>query len=335
MTVISELPQSSVRLKRHIFIGSSVEGLGRAREIAALINDDATECRLWNTTFEPGYTAFDALERMLTECCAAVFIVTPDDKATIRGRTVAVPRANIMLEFGLVAGRLGRHNIAICQYGGAELPSDLKGLTVIEMEPGQPPPCGTESDADGFKLRAEDTLTKWSARLLPTAEMIPRTATVHGYTGRWTFDLHLDHWRGLEISNLSYCQANGSIELYIDATGVTGHGFIFGHLTFKLVPLQAPAQPAFQGELRFCHQITNLVCDRSGGVRFTSRAFALMQVNAFGTPLPEIGSLADVPEPWPFVWDLRPSADPRSLEGTIDAENPGRTTGALRAIKND
>jgi hypothetical protein len=189
MTVISELPQSSVRLKRHIFIGSSVEGLGRAREIAALINDDATECRLWNTTFEPGYTAFDALERMLTECCAAVFIVTPDDKATIRGRTVAVPRANIMLEFGLVAGRLGRHNIAICQYGGAELPSDLKGLTVIEMEPGQPPPCGTESDADGFKLRAEDTLTKWSARLLPTAEMIPRTATVHGYTGRWTFDL--------------------------------------------------------------------------------------------------------------------------------------------------
>jgi predicted nucleotide-binding protein len=49
---------------------------------------------------------------MLMECCAAVFVATPDDDATIREKHVRMPRANVMLEFGLVAGRLGRHNIA-------------------------------------------------------------------------------------------------------------------------------------------------------------------------------------------------------------------------------
>ena len=70
--------------------------------------------RLWPTIFEPGSLTFEALEEMLMECCAAVFVATPDDPAVMREKKVALPRANVMLEFGLVAGRLGRHTIALC-----------------------------------------------------------------------------------------------------------------------------------------------------------------------------------------------------------------------------
>src|SRR5436305_14932089 len=104
-----------------------------------------------------------------------------------------MPRANILLEFGLVAGRLGRHNIALCQYGCAELPSDLKGLTVIKMDPdaSAPPPS---LNKDEFRQRAFQELRSWSYLLVATAERIARTDIVHGYTGRWRFNSQLEIW---------------------------------------------------------------------------------------------------------------------------------------------
>src|SRR5262245_13140659 len=117
---------------REIFIGSSSEGEECAKEIGRLLSRDrGVRCLMWREIFEPGFLTFEALEEMLLRCCGAVFVATPDDHSQIRGRSVNAPRANIMLEFGLVAGRLGRHNIALCQYGYAELPSDLQALTVI------------------------------------------------------------------------------------------------------------------------------------------------------------------------------------------------------------
>jgi hypothetical protein len=335
VTTSGASPCAPVVLKRRIFIGSSSEGLERAKHVAQVIASDTTAPQLWSGIFEPGYLTFEALEQMLAEADAAIFIATPDDKAIIRGRNLSVPRANILLEFGLVAGRLGRHNIAICQYGGTELPSDLKGLTVIEMDPPEAPPDAPATFADDYRRHSEELLKGWTSRLLPTAEMVPRTDTVHGYTGKWTFDMHLDHWRGVDIDPTSYAEGSGSVELFVEASGKTGHGLVWGHLTFKLTNHDVPGQPPFQGEVRFCHEISNVVCDASGGVCFTTRTFALQKMMASGTPPPTVGTLTDLPEPWPFAWELRCGASPRTLEGCLNAENPGRTSGTLRLIKVD
>ena len=118
-----------------IFVGSSTEGLDKARQICDLFSRDGdAKAILWTEIFEPGFLTLEALEEMLRRCCSAVFVVNPDDQMEIRGKTVRTPRANVMLEFGLVAGRFGHHSVAVCQYGGAELPPDLQGLTVICME---------------------------------------------------------------------------------------------------------------------------------------------------------------------------------------------------------
>jgi predicted nucleotide-binding protein len=81
-----------------------------------LSHEQDTRSVEWTEVFQPGYLTFEALEAMLLRCCGAVFVATPDNQSVIRGEKVSSPRANIMLEFGLVAGRMGRHNIALCQY---------------------------------------------------------------------------------------------------------------------------------------------------------------------------------------------------------------------------
>ena len=147
---------------------------------------------------------------MLGECCGAVFVATPDDCTTIGDKTVSIPRSNVMLEFGLVAGRMGRHSTALCRYGGAVLPSDLKGLTDIPMDPCSA--SGEQVDAEKFRDDAEEKLRHWCKHLLATAETVPRTDIVHGYTGSWDFNLQLRRWRCLEISPPSFVQVHGSFD---------------------------------------------------------------------------------------------------------------------------
>src|SRR4051794_6161988 len=114
-------------MKRRIFIGSSSEAFDKAGHIRdVLATEEDVQGMVSTDICERGFLTFEALEVMLRECCAAVFVVSPDDELNIRGKVFKVPRANVMLEFGLVAGRFGRHSVAVCQYGGAELPSDLE-----------------------------------------------------------------------------------------------------------------------------------------------------------------------------------------------------------------
>jgi hypothetical protein len=134
---------------------------------------------------------------------------------------------------------------------------------------------------------------------------------------------------------MSYAEGSGSVDLFVEATGKTDHGLVWGHLTFKLANHDRTDQPPFQGELRFCHEISNVVCDAAGGICFTTRTFALQKMMGSGTPPVTLGSLSDLPEPWPFAWELRCSAAPRTLEGCLKADNPGRTNGTLRLVKAD
>ena len=86
--------------KRHVFIGSSSEYLAEVARIKQLLDNDSVECVPWTSVFQPGYLTFEALEKMLLDCGAAVFLATPDDEAEIRLEKVSTPRANVMLEFG-------------------------------------------------------------------------------------------------------------------------------------------------------------------------------------------------------------------------------------------
>jgi hypothetical protein len=299
-------------MRRQIFVGSSTEGLDQARAVCGILRDPETECVLWTSVFEPGFVTLEALEKMLLECCAAVFVITPDDETMIRNRSVKTPRANVMLEFGLVAGRLGRHNIALCQYPQAELPSDLTGLTVIPMAGG-----GASSSQN-----AEEKLRAWKSLLLATARNVARTYVVHGYTGRWRFDVTLTRWRGAAIDEGSYAVVNGLVDLLVAPGGDSGRGCAHGNLTFELQERTAE-RGHYQGEFQICHRIDGASCELDGGLQLTSSIWALHKRTASGQAWPELMGLDGPPERFQFRWQLKPTADSRTLQGTFAMEEAG------------
>lgn len=89
---------------RQIFVGSSSVDQGLAEEIAKrMFNDVVGEC--WTKAFPLGLLTFEALERMLRTCVRAVFVVSADEHGH--------PNDNVMIELGLVAGRMGRTIVAL------------------------------------------------------------------------------------------------------------------------------------------------------------------------------------------------------------------------------
>jgi hypothetical protein len=312
---------------RRVFVGSSTESLDKAESIChALSSIEDTQGVLWKEFFEPGYFTFEALEVMLRQCCAAVFIATPDDEAEVRGRKVRCPRANVLLEFGLVAGRLGPHCVAVCRYGGAELPSDLTGLTVIEMGASE-----RELNLPVSKL-AKEKLRAWASDLVATIERVPRTDVVHGYTGRWDFTVKFDTWRDLSIVAPSHALVEGAFDLFIPPAGHIGRGLAQGRLYFRV---HGRDEDFYQGEFRTAHEITNAVCLKDGRLEFTSRAFAMQKVIATGTAPPQLVGMDFAPEPWSLQWSLCPISEPRSFVGKVTAEDTGVSQGAVKATKLD
>src|SRR6476660_4708327 len=122
----AEPKSSSEALPKMIFIGSSskVEDLRLASEVAKSLTTDTVIPKCWTEEFPLGLLTFEALERMLRMCAGAVFIVTGDKAHDLNN--------NVMIELGLVAGRMGRTRVALCASGKATLPSDLDALTRIE-----------------------------------------------------------------------------------------------------------------------------------------------------------------------------------------------------------
>src|SRR5437867_814729 len=91
------------------FIGSSSEGEPYAEALRVHLDDAGVPVELWSLeTFAAGDTTIETLEREMSRCSFAAFVVTPDDVTIKRGDRKLAPRDNVMLEYGMFLGRIGR-----------------------------------------------------------------------------------------------------------------------------------------------------------------------------------------------------------------------------------
>src|SRR5579859_1471750 len=93
--------------KPRIFIGSSTEGKAIAEQVKNELSDMA-ECKIWYKQFDLGSSAFEELANKLSLYDYGILIATGDDITQSRKATKHSVRDNIVFEFGLFSGRLGR-----------------------------------------------------------------------------------------------------------------------------------------------------------------------------------------------------------------------------------
>jgi hypothetical protein len=118
-----------------IFIGSSSEGREVARNLEAELGDTCEVVRWDRDVFEPSGYALDSLVEVAAGVDFAVLVATPDDTTESRGETTPSVRDNVVLEFGLFAGALGRRRTYLLATGELKLPTDVLGLTRLSYGP--------------------------------------------------------------------------------------------------------------------------------------------------------------------------------------------------------
>jgi len=122
--------------KPRVFIGSSVEGLSVAYPVQQNLIHEA-EVTVWDQgVFELSQTTMESLTKVLSENDFAIFVFSPDDLVRIRDTTVSTVRDNVLFEFGLFIGRLGRERVFFILPSGGDLhiPTDLLGVTAGRYE---------------------------------------------------------------------------------------------------------------------------------------------------------------------------------------------------------
>jgi phosphoserine phosphatase len=118
-----------------LFIGCSTDV---ARDFARYLVEQIEgfcEPVVWDhDTFEVGDTPIESLERALEDHDFAAFIFAPDDTVESRGDTAPAVRDNVLFEFGLFCGRLGRARCFIIEPSDVKLkiPSDLLPVTRLQ-----------------------------------------------------------------------------------------------------------------------------------------------------------------------------------------------------------
>ncbi len=128
------LPTSGVV---RLFIGSTVEGLDIARAIQQELAFDC-EARIWNQgIFRPSESTLAGLIRVAPTFDFAVFVFDPDDMVRSRGKQSPTPRDNLLLELGLMFGKIGpdRTYVLYDRTLRPKLPSDLEGYSAIQYTP--------------------------------------------------------------------------------------------------------------------------------------------------------------------------------------------------------
>jgi len=123
-----------------IFIASASTDVELVTAIAELLRELHHDPHRWNRPGElpSGKSVLDALESQLQHSDAALCVATPTDVSIQRGVQVLVPRDNVILEYGLFAGRLGRTRVGLVVSTGADvasLPTDLLGINRLALRP--------------------------------------------------------------------------------------------------------------------------------------------------------------------------------------------------------
>src|SRR6185295_5328680 len=264
---------------KRVFLGCASDD--EAKALAESVNSVLRSARCiplpWWTSdaFSLGLSLFHNIQNIPSHISGALFLATPDDRIiSCRSDSIGadqerlIPRTNVMLELGHFMGVLGPSNVAICHYRECSLPSDLNGVTYIDMGPFE-----EHALSACIGKEPEERIKDWAAHL-PYAAGLAVSLVVQGYTGRWEIFGKYSKWRDHQLVEGvgDRVELTGYADLWIPQSGAGGHGIIHGHLTVDLNTLDSFA------EFRVTSLMNNVNCSREGVLSFETEIFSRQRI---------------------------------------------------------
>jgi len=162
--------------KPTIFIGSSREGFEIAEKVSTLLGDFAN-CKLWKEAFHLGDSNYDNLISQIALYDYGIFVATADDIVLSRKQYFQSPRDNVLFEFGLFAGGLGKKRTIYILQEETKIPSDLSGIAL---------PMISKKTDPSFDQTIADCAAKIKKHIIDNANtfdlgFLPSTALAYGY----------------------------------------------------------------------------------------------------------------------------------------------------------
>lgn len=154
-----------------VFIGSSKEGVRIAERVRQGLSE-AADCTLWcSSFFELNVSTFDNLCKMAVLFDFAILVATKDDKALIRKKQYPVMRDNVLFEYGLFTGTIGRKRTFVLLEKGVRIPSDWAGITTSFFE--------NDHDLSVFCGQIKRKILE--ERAMSRISLLPSTSSAIGY----------------------------------------------------------------------------------------------------------------------------------------------------------
>jgi len=163
-------------MRPKIFIGSSKEGLSVAKKIEEELKDFA-DSDMWESIFDLNKSNFDNLSSQVAFYDYAILVATGDDMLESRKQTYSAMRDNVLFEFGLFTGGLGKSRTFLVIEEGVKILSDLSGIT-LSIIPGKRKKNHAEKVAEKVTQIKQHIIDKEDTFDLG---LLPSTALAYGY----------------------------------------------------------------------------------------------------------------------------------------------------------
>lgn len=133
--IIKLVNKGDERVKK-VFIGSSKEAIKEMERIAIFLEEFDCEVITWNNpkTFIAGDFTLESLVDMSNRVDAAIFVFNGEDETWYRDNLVKSVRDNVLLEYGLFLGTIGRKSTIFMCKNKPKIATDLLGINYLNGE---------------------------------------------------------------------------------------------------------------------------------------------------------------------------------------------------------
>lgn len=138
---------------------------------------DFADCEIWNEIFDLTKSGFDNLVSQIAFYDYAILIATADDVVESRGSTHSAMRDNVLFEFGLFTGGLGKTRALLVLEEDVKVLSDLSGITVSFIPP---------KKKKGFDQKVDEVVKKIKEHIINKEQtfdlgFLPAMVLAYGY----------------------------------------------------------------------------------------------------------------------------------------------------------